>query len=122
MNRCVVVSLESLIATAPTVSPPPSLDVQPKRLPTARIIPASAPLVPPNTLQQRLTPLLFESSRLLSIVPAVRGTLYNLYLVYDPPTTPFPDGRRRPERIDYLVSALWVQYFRFQTHRPAVPR
>ena len=82
---------------------------QPRRLPTARIIPASPPLVPPNTLQQRLTPLLFESSRLLSIVPAVLGILYNLYQAYNPSTVPLPpDSRRPPERIDRLVAALWV--------------
>jgi hypothetical protein len=39
---------------------------------------ASSPLIPPNTLQQRLTPLLFESSRLLSIVPSVLDTISNL--------------------------------------------
>ncbi|KIL57770.1 hypothetical protein M378DRAFT_87435 [Amanita muscaria Koide BX008] len=75
------------------------------RLPTARIVHSSGPLVPPNTLQQRLTPLLFEFSRLLAVVPAVIGTLYNLYHAYNPPTTP---DRKRPERIDFFVSALWA--------------
>ncbi|KAK2463308.1 hypothetical protein APHAL10511_004963 [Amanita phalloides] len=79
-----------------------------RRLPTARIVPASAPIIPPNTLQQRLTPLLFELSRLLAVVPALVGTLYNLYRLYSPPTSsPFP-ARKPPERIDYLVSALWA--------------
>lgn len=73
-----------------------------RHLPTARKVPFSGPLVPPNTLQQRLTPLLFEFSRLLSIVPAIFGTLYNLYHFYSPP----PLGS--PERIDYFVSALWA--------------
>ncbi|KAF7328847.1 hypothetical protein MVEN_02514200 [Mycena venus] len=77
--------------------------VEPRHLPTSRIIPASAPLVPPSTLEQRLTPLLFEISRLLSIVPAVFGTLYNLYFIYHPPS-----GPRAPERIDFFVSALWA--------------
>ncbi|KAF8198381.1 N-glycosylation protein-domain-containing protein [Mycena galopus ATCC 62051] len=76
---------------------------QPRHLPTSRIIPVSAPLVPPSTLEQRITPLLFEFSRLLSIVPAVFGTLYNLYFTYHPPS-----GPRAPERIDFFVSALWA--------------
>ncbi|KAJ6524433.1 N-glycosylation protein-domain-containing protein [Mycena vulgaris] len=79
------------------------LDEPPRHLPTSRIIPASAPLVPPSTLEQRLTPLLFEFSRLLAVVPAIFGTLYNLYLVYNPPS-----GPRAPERIDFFVSALWA--------------
>jgi N-glycosylation protein len=81
---------------------------QPRRLPTARIIPASPPLIPPNFLQQLLTPLLFETSRLLSIVPAVCGTFYSLYHVIHPPSSPFPDGRLPPHPIDFFVSALWV--------------
>ncbi|KAF8630556.1 hypothetical protein AX17_005368 [Amanita inopinata Kibby_2008] len=82
-------------------------DEPPRHLPTARIVPSSDPIIPPNTLQQQLTPFLFEFSRLLAIVPAVIGTLYNLYHVYNPPTySPFP-GRKPPERIDFFVSALW---------------
>ncbi|KAF8063263.1 hypothetical protein FPV67DRAFT_234816 [Lyophyllum atratum] len=83
------------------------VDEPPKHLPTARIIPSSGPLVPPNTLQQRLTPLLFEFSRLLSIVPAIFGTLYNLYRIYQPPP-PRADGRSTPERVDFAISALWA--------------
>ncbi|KAG6906748.1 hypothetical protein DXG01_012278 [Tephrocybe rancida] len=79
------------------------IDEPPRHLPTARIIPASDPLVPPNNLQQQLTPFLFEFSRLLSIVPAVFGTLYHFYHVYRPPTSP-----RAPERVDFAVSALWA--------------
>ncbi|KAJ7086399.1 hypothetical protein B0H15DRAFT_986517 [Mycena belliarum] len=78
------------------------LDEPPRHLPTSRIIPASGPLVPPSTLEQRLTPLLFEFSRLLAVVPAIFGTLYNLYFVSRPPS-----GPRAPQRIDFLVSALW---------------
>ncbi|KAJ7641524.1 N-glycosylation protein-domain-containing protein [Roridomyces roridus] len=74
------------------------LDEPPRHLPTARIVPVSAPIVPPSTLEQRLTPLLFELSRLLSIVPAVIGTIYNLYHLFFAPV---------PSRIDYFVSALW---------------
>ncbi|KAK7039455.1 N-glycosylation protein-domain-containing protein [Favolaschia claudopus] len=79
------------------------LDEPPRHLPTSRLIPVSAPLVPPTTLEQRLTPLFFEFSRLLSIVPAAIGTFYNIYIMYYPPT-----GRRVPERIDFFVSALWA--------------
>ncbi|KAJ7640439.1 N-glycosylation protein-domain-containing protein [Mycena polygramma] len=79
------------------------LDEPPRHLPTSRIIPASAPLVPPSTLEQRITPLLFEFSRLLAIVPAIFGTLHNLYSIYRPPS-----GPRVPERIDFFVSALWA--------------
>ncbi|KAJ7301845.1 N-glycosylation protein-domain-containing protein, partial [Mycena albidolilacea] len=79
------------------------LDEPPRHLPTSRIIPFSAPLVPPSTLEQRLTPLLFEFSRLLSIVPAIFGTIYNLCFVFHPPS-----GPRAPERIDFFVSALWA--------------
>ncbi|KAJ7280182.1 N-glycosylation protein-domain-containing protein [Mycena rebaudengoi] len=79
------------------------LDEPPRHLPTSRIISPSGPLVPPSTLQQRFTPLLFEFSRLLSIVPAIFGTLYNIYFILNP-----PDGRRAPQRIDFFVSALWA--------------
>ncbi|KAF7329081.1 hypothetical protein MKEN_00168600 [Mycena kentingensis (nom. inval.)] len=79
------------------------LDEPPRHLPTSRIRPVSAPLVPPSTLEQRLTPVLFEVSRLLAIVPAFFGTLYNIYHIYHP-----PNGPRAPERIDYFVSALWA--------------
>jgi len=67
-------------------------------------------LIPPNNLQQRLTPLLFEFSRLLSIVPAVVGTVYNLYHVLYPPQASSHHSTRKPppERIDYFVSTLWA--------------
>lgn len=45
--------------------------------------------------------LLFEFARLLSIVPAVFGTLYNLYYVLWP-----PEGLLW-WRIEYVVAALW---------------
>ncbi|TFY74527.1 hypothetical protein EWM64_g9486 [Hericium alpestre] len=77
-------------------------DEPPRHLPTARIVPSSGPIVPPHTLEQLLTPLLFEASRLLSIVPAVFGTLYNVYYVWHPPL----DGKNT--RVDYVVSALWA--------------
>jgi hypothetical protein len=78
---------------------------QPRHLPTARIVPVSDPLVPPNTLEQAITPLLFEASRLLSIVPAVFGVLYNLIKAWHEPI----NGKNVP--IDYVVSALWVRHF-----------
>jgi hypothetical protein len=77
---------------------------QPRHLPTSRIIPSSGPLVPPDSLEQRFTPLLFEFSRLLSIAPAVIGTIYNLYYIFHPPT-----HHGAPERVDFAVSALWVK-------------
>ncbi|KAF9467533.1 hypothetical protein BDZ94DRAFT_1305175 [Collybia nuda] len=84
------------------------IDEPPRHLPTSRIIPSSGPLVPPNTLQQRLTPLLFEFSRLLSIVPAIFGTLYNLYQIYDPPTAHPTPGKAPPQRVDFAISAIWA--------------
>lgn len=82
---------------------------QPRHLPTARIVPVSGPLVPPNTLEQAITPLLFETSRLLSIVPAVFGVLYNLIKAWHAPM----NGKNVP--IDYIVSALWVRHFDFDS-------
>lgn len=85
---------------------------QPRHLPTSRKTPLRRPLVPPNLLQQRLTPLLFEFSQLLSVVPAFFGILFNIYHIYHPPnSTILIDGRRPPERIDYIISALWVGFF-----------
>ncbi|KAL1665384.1 N-glycosylation protein-domain-containing protein [Schizophyllum commune] len=78
-------------------------DEPPRRLPTARIVGSSAPIVPPSSLQQQLTPLLFEFSRLLSIVPAFIGLLYNIYHMLYPPSHP-----GAPQRVDYFVSALWA--------------
>ncbi|KAI0315488.1 N-glycosylation protein-domain-containing protein [Amylostereum chailletii] len=76
---------------------------QPRHLPTSRIVPESDPIVPPNTLEQVITPLLFEASRLLSIVPAVFGFLYNVYYVWHPPDSP-----PALSRLDFFVSALWA--------------
>ena len=60
--------------------------------------------MPPNTLEQVITPLLFEASRLLSIVPAIFGVLYNLFNAWYSPI----NGKIVP--IDYVVSALWVRH------------
>ena len=92
---------------------------QPKHLPTTRIMPLSEPLVPPNVV----TMLLFESSRLLSVVPAAFGVLVNAWCFWCPPgyapmvrdrhyniperTQPW--GRRcPPDRGDYFIAVLWV--------------
>ncbi len=47
-------------------------------------------------------PILFQLFRLLAIVPAVFGTLWNIYHVLRP-----PDGLNE-WRVDYSVSVLWV--------------
>ncbi|KAF5368023.1 hypothetical protein D9758_004495 [Tetrapyrgos nigripes] len=60
------------------------IDEPPRHLPTTRNLPSTPPLIPPNTLQQRITPLLFEFSRWLSIVPALVGLFWNVYLMWDP--------------------------------------
>ncbi|KAH9847112.1 N-glycosylation protein-domain-containing protein [Lenzites betulinus] len=74
----------------------------PRNLPTARIRPSSLSrhlTLPSSTAW--LVQLLFQLFRLLSIVPAVFGTLWNIYRVCIP-----PDGNDA-WRVDYLVSALW---------------
>ena len=50
-----------------------------------------------------LAPLLFESCRLLAVVPAVFGTFWNLYRVLVP-----PDNTWR-WRVDYIVCIIWVR-------------
>jgi len=79
-----------------------SEDLPLRQLPTARIVPTSGPLIPPTTLQQRLTPFLFAFSRWLSIVPACLGTLFNIFCAVSSP--PQPAGHR----IDFIVSILWA--------------
>ncbi|KIJ59486.1 hypothetical protein HYDPIDRAFT_100597 [Hydnomerulius pinastri MD-312] len=76
-------------------------DEPPRHLPTTRIRPASEPLVPPNTL----TTILFEASRLLSVVPALLGASINAWCLWSPPgytTTALPD------RGDYFLAVLWL--------------
>lgn len=93
---------------------------QPRNLPTARLTPASSlsalsplsesmsiPIPSPHPHSHRqsfiaLGPLLFEFSRLLSIVPALFGTLWNLYHVWRPPNGSWG------WRAEYAVSVLWV--------------
>ncbi|TFK35793.1 N-glycosylation protein-domain-containing protein, partial [Crucibulum laeve] len=80
-------------------------------LPTARLPPPSSPLIPLTPLESKLTPFLFEFSRLLSIFPAIVGTLWNLWFLFYPPIRiEGASGRRPPERIDYFVAVLWVRY------------
>ncbi len=52
-----------------------------------------------------LAPLLFESCRLLAVVPAVFGTFWNLYRAL----MPLEDGWRW--RVDYVVCIIWVRGF-----------
>ncbi|KAF9530117.1 N-glycosylation protein-domain-containing protein [Crepidotus variabilis] len=90
-----------------------------RHLPTARIVQAKGPLVPPNTFQERLTPLLFEFSRLLSIVPALIGTVYNLYYIFHPPSRDQWGGdgrgsRAPPDVLDFFVAALWSMLTGYQ--------
>lgn len=79
-----------------------SEDHHPRQLPTARIVQSSGPIIPPTTLQQRLTPFLFSFSRWLSIVPASIGTLYNIFCAVFPPQQP------AGHRVDFVVSVLWA--------------
>jgi hypothetical protein len=96
-------------------------DEPPRHLPTTRIIPASGPLVPPSTL----TTLLFDASRLLSVVPASLGALINAWCMWKPPgldSEHFAPGScsrinrehdswgrtALPERADYLLAVLWA--------------
>jgi len=90
-------------------------------LPTSRIMPVSEPLVPPSVV----TMLLFESSRLLSVVPAGFGVLVNAWCLWCPPGYSPTYGSsdhyfNRPERTegwgrscppdrgDYFIAALWA--------------
>ena len=79
--------------------------LQPARLPTSRKIPNSEPLIvlPINVIINYL----FQACRLLSIVPAVFGTLYNiLHAVYRP-----EPHHMQNTSIDYVVCALWVSCY-----------
>ncbi|KAJ8469934.1 hypothetical protein ONZ51_g8659 [Trametes cubensis] len=77
----------------------------PRNLPTARIRPSSLSqqvLLPSSTAW--LVQFLFQLFRLLAIVPAVFGTLWNVYHIFMP-----PDGDDA-WRVEYFVSALWVSF------------
>ncbi|KAI0665618.1 hypothetical protein C8Q78DRAFT_986174 [Trametes maxima] len=74
----------------------------PRNLPTARIHPSSlSQQIPLPSSTAWLVQVLFQLFRLLAIVPAVFGTLWNIYHVLNP-----PDGIDA-WRVDYFVSALW---------------
>ena len=76
---------------------------QPRNLPTARITRSSLSQelkLPASTAW--LVPILFQLFRLLAVVPALFGTLWNLYRVLRP-----PDGLVA-WRVDYSVCVLWV--------------
>lgn len=80
--------------------------LQPRNLPTARIRPSSLSQqlsLPASTAW--LVQSLFQLFRLLSIVPAIFGTLWNIYHIYAPP---YGDDALR---VDYVVCALWVCSF-----------
>ncbi|EGO23196.1 hypothetical protein SERLADRAFT_394330, partial [Serpula lacrymans var. lacrymans S7.9] len=92
-------------------------DEPPRHLPTTRILPASAPLVPQSTL----TSVLFEASRLLSVVPALVGAVVNIWSIWRPPrgiihnSDSSPEcqwdkwGRQTlPDRGDYFIAVLWA--------------
>ncbi|KAL4080950.1 hypothetical protein J3A83DRAFT_4203577 [Scleroderma citrinum] len=94
-------------------------DEPPKHLPTSRIRPASEPLLPPSAFMT----LLFEASRLLSVVPALVGASVNAWCLWSPPghTPVIYDryhnmalctdiwGRRTlPDRGDYCLAVLWA--------------
>ena len=80
---------------------------QPRNLPTARITRSSLSQelkLPASTAW--LVPILFQLFRLLAVVPALFGTLWNLYRVLRP-----PDGLVA-WRVDYSVCVLWVSPLR----------
>lgn len=94
-------------------------DEPPKHLPTTRIRPASEPLMPPSTF----ITLLFEASRLLSVVPALVGTFVNVGCLLSPPghtpavydkyrnmalCTEVRGRRTLPDRGDYFIAVLWA--------------
>jgi len=76
----------------------------PRNLPTSRI---TQPALSPFTytgLPSWLVPFLFSFSRLLSIVPAIFGTLWNVYHVIWPPG---PRSDMLGWRVEFFVSVLW---------------
>ncbi|KAI0804659.1 hypothetical protein BC629DRAFT_1241975, partial [Irpex lacteus] len=117
-----------LISTTPGVHGAGETETEgedtPRNLPTARLrtptlssLSAHSPLSASMTIplpsldpahRQRaildLAPLLFESCRLLAVVPAVFGTFWNMYRAL----MPLEDGWRW--RVDYVVCIIWVRW------------
>ncbi|KIJ31466.1 hypothetical protein M422DRAFT_185957 [Sphaerobolus stellatus SS14] len=87
------------------------LDEPPKHLPTSRRVPTPPPMTGPSLLT-RLTPLLFQTFRLLSVVPAVFGALYHLFKLLSRPTIPSEPSPSSPQYIhhpiDHFISILWA--------------
>lgn len=79
---------------------------QPRNLPTARITYSSSAPSAFVYLPSWLIPFLFFLPRLLSILPAVFGTLWNVYHIIWPPGGSGPEALAW--RVDYFVSVLWV--------------
>lgn len=80
--------------------------VEPRNLPTARLTRPALTASTPFSCPPWVFASLFVFSRLLSIVPAVVGTLWNLYHLVWPPTGPGPSTLSW--RVDFFVSVLWV--------------
>ncbi|KAH8111627.1 N-glycosylation protein-domain-containing protein [Phellopilus nigrolimitatus] len=84
------------------------LDELSTRLPTSRVINESPPLI--QLPLDFLVRYMFEVSRLLSIVPAVFGTVYNIHhALYSAPS-----GNLQLSGIDFTVCALWAILTGFQ--------
>ncbi|KZT66940.1 hypothetical protein DAEQUDRAFT_674124 [Daedalea quercina L-15889] len=77
----------------------------PRNLPTARITRPALPTFTPFSCPPWVFAFLFIFSRLLSIVPAVVGTLWNIYHLIWPPSGPGPSTLSW--RVDFFVSILW---------------
>ncbi|KAG7085593.1 hypothetical protein E1B28_003144 [Marasmius oreades] len=92
------------------------VDEPPKHLPTARLVASGEPLIPQHMLQARLTPLLFEFSRLLSIVPACIGIIWCTWCIvhHEGEVALSTKTQDRPDRLDYIVSILWALLTGFQ--------
>lgn len=77
----------------------------PRDLPTARITHSALTTFASSDLPTWFIPLIFFLARFLSIVPAIFGTLWNLYHVIWPPGGSEPDALSW--RVDYFISVLW---------------
>ena len=73
---------------------------KPVRLPTSRRVETQPVIILPIDF---FVSLLFQAFRLLAVIPAMVGTIYNVYNVVHPP-------QNMPSLIviDYIMCALWV--------------